>query len=192
MAILAKSPVATGLWNSDGQVPRHRAYHHEHNDGHGERPTSGDFCNSLTSLQHWKNQSPGATITRAFSPQIEVTTSVIITADSLAQSRGPEFRIFLKKKRLTLDLDPTFQRRLKAIAALKGVSMRRYCQAAIDRELTRDEANGMAGLLSDKPDHELFAELRQEIFGGKPLPGSSADLIREAREIRDAETEGWA
>ena len=33
---------------------------------------------------------------------------------------------------------------------------------------------------------------RQEIFGGKPLPGSSADLIREAREIRDAETEGWA
>ena len=28
-----------------------------------------------------------------------------------------------KKKRLTLDLDPTFQRRLKAIAALKGVSM---------------------------------------------------------------------
>ena len=91
-----------------------------------------------------------------------------------------------KKKGLTLDLDPTFQRRLK------GVSMRGYCQAAIDRELIRDEANGMAGLLSDKPDHELFADLRQEIFGGKPLPGSSADLIREAREIRDAETESWA
>ncbi len=97
-----------------------------------------------------------------------------------------------KKKRLTLDLEPTFQRRLKAISALKGVSMRGYCQAAIDRELKRDEANGMAGLLSDKPDHELFAELRQEIFGGKPLPGSSADLIREAREIRDSETAGWA
>ena len=29
----------------------------------------------------------------------------------------------IKKKRLTLDLDPTFQCRLKAIAALKGVSM---------------------------------------------------------------------
>ena len=29
-----------------------------------------------------------------------------------------------KKKRLTLDLDPAFQRRLKVIAALKGVSMR--------------------------------------------------------------------
>ena len=97
-----------------------------------------------------------------------------------------------KRRRLTLDLAPTFQRRLKAIAALKGVSMRRYCQDAIDQELTKDEANGMSGLLSDKPDHELFAELRQDIFGGKPIPGSSVDLIREAREIRDAEIEGWA
>ena len=70
--------------------------------------------------------------------------------------------------------------------------MRGYCQVAIDRELTRDEASGMAGLLSDKPDHEIFAELRHEIFQGKPLPESSTDLIREAREIRDAETEGWA
>ena len=50
-----------------------------------------------------------------------------------------------KKKRLTLDLDPTFQRRLKGIAALKGVSMRAYCQAAIDRELTKDEAGGLGG-----------------------------------------------
>ena len=97
-----------------------------------------------------------------------------------------------KKKRLTLDLDPTFQRRLKAISALKGVSMRGYCQVAIDRELTRDEASGFDGLLSEKPDHELFAELRQEVFGGKPLAGSSTDLIREARETRDAEIEGWA
>lgn len=97
-----------------------------------------------------------------------------------------------KKKRLTLDLDPVFQRRLKVIAALKGVSMRGYCQAAIDRELTKDEAGGVGAFLADKPDHEMFAELRQEIFGGKPLPGSSADLIREAREIRDAETASWA
>ena len=97
-----------------------------------------------------------------------------------------------KRKRLTLDLAPTFQRRLKAIAALKGVSMRGYCQAAIGRELAQDEANGMAGLLADKPDYELFADLRQEIFGGKPLAGSSTDLIREARQIRDAEAGGRA
>ena len=97
-----------------------------------------------------------------------------------------------RRKRLTLDLNPTFQRRQKAIAALKGVSMRGYCQAPIDRELTKDEANGLGGLLSDKPDHELFAELRQEIFGGKPLPENSANLIWEASEIRDAEIERWA
>ena len=47
-----------------------------------------------------------------------------------------------QKKRLTLDLDPPVQRRLKAVAALKGISMRRYCLTAIDRELARDEANG--------------------------------------------------
>ena len=93
------------------------------------------------------------------------------------------------KKRLTLDLDPPVHRRLKAVAALKGVSMRSYCLAAIDRELARDEANGIGGVFSEKPDHELFWELRQDVFGGKPLPGDSADLIREAREIRAAQTE---
>ena len=50
----------------------------------------------------------------------------------------------------------------------------------------------MDGRLSDKPDHELFAELQQEIFGDKTLPGNSADLIQEAREIRDTEIERWA
>ena len=96
-----------------------------------------------------------------------------------------------RRKRLTLDLNPTFQRRQEAIAALKGVSMCGYSQAPIDRELTKYEANGLGGLLSDKPDHELFAELRQEVFGGKPLPGNPADLIREARDIRDAEIDRW-
>ena len=40
-----------------------------------------------------------------------------------------------KKERLTLDLDPPVQRRLKAVAALKGISMRRYCLAALERAL---------------------------------------------------------
>ena len=92
-----------------------------------------------------------------------------------------------KKKRLTLDLAPAFQRRLKAIAALKGVSMRRYCQAAIDKELTRDEANGVIGLSSARSDAERFEELQRRYFGDRMLPGSGADFIREAREIRDAQ-----
>ncbi len=37
----------------------------------------------------------------------------------------------------------------------------------------------------DEAFEELVA-LRRKLFGGKPLPGESADLIREAREIRDA------
>ena len=92
-----------------------------------------------------------------------------------------------KKKRLTLDLDPAFQRRLKATTALKAVSMRKYCLAAIGRELAQDEANGTSG----RPVFfraERLARRRQEIFRGKPLCGDSADLIREAREIRGAET----
>ena len=39
----------------------------------------------------------------------------------------------------------------------------------------------------NKPDHELFAELRDEVLGDRTLPGNSADWIREAREIRDAQ-----
>ena len=97
-----------------------------------------------------------------------------------------------KKKRLTLDLDPAFQRRLKVIAALKGVSMRRYCQTAIDRELTKDEADGVAGRRFDRQFFEWVVERREELFGGRSLPGDSVDLIREARELRDAEVKKWA
>ena len=98
----------------------------------------------------------------------------------------------VKRKRLTLDLDPAFQRRLKAISALKGVSMRGYCQAAIDKELTRDEADGLSGDRFDRQSFERIVARRGELFGGRPLSGESVDLIREAREIRDVETKDWA
>lgn len=39
---------------------------------------------------------------------------------------------------------------------------------------------------------ERLVALQAEAFGGKPLPGSSVDLIREAREIRAAQFEGQA
>ena len=97
-----------------------------------------------------------------------------------------------KRKRLTLDLEPSFHRRLKAISALKGTNMRGYCQAAIDRELTKDESEVTFGEGFDRQSFERVVARRQELFGGRPLPGNSVDLIREAREIRDAETKGWA
>lgn len=97
-----------------------------------------------------------------------------------------------KRKRLTLDLDPAFHRRLKAISALKGTNMRGYCQAAIDRELAKDESEVMFGESFDRQSFERVVAQRRELFGGRPLPGDSADLIREAREIREAETKEWA
>ena len=93
----------------------------------------------------------------------------------------------VKKKRLTLDMDPPMQRRLKAVAALKGVSMRRYCLGAIDKELATDEASGVLRQPSGRSDAERFATLRERYFADKVLPGSSVDLIREAREIRDTQ-----
>lgn len=97
-----------------------------------------------------------------------------------------------KQKRLTLDLDPAFQRRLKAISALRGMSMRGYCLDAIDRELTKDESLISLGDGFDRKAFERVVAKRRELFGGRPLPGDSAELIREAREIRYAETEEWA
>lgn len=86
-----------------------------------------------------------------------------------------------KKKRLTLDLDAPVQRRLKAVAALKGISMRQYCQAAIEKDLARDEANGaFAGSFNI----ERLVALQEEAFGDTVLPGDGADFIREARESR--------
>jgi hypothetical protein len=79
------------------------------------------------------------------------------------------------------------QRRLKAVAALKGMSMRHYCLTAIDKELAVDEANAATALAPRRSDAERFAELQKKYFGDRVLPGSSVDLIREAREIRDAQ-----
>ncbi len=93
-----------------------------------------------------------------------------------------------KKKRLSLDVDADFQQRLKDVAASKGVSMRRYCEDAIDNALAQDEAKGKR---DKRPAHEVFAELRQKYFGDKILPGNSADMIREARAIRDAQMAEW-
>ena len=92
----------------------------------------------------------------------------------------------LKKKRLTLDLDPALQRRLKVIAAIKGISMRQYCQTAIDKELARDEAQPMESLPFGREALDRLESLRAEIFGTKVLPGDSTELIREAREARGA------
>ena len=89
-----------------------------------------------------------------------------------------------KKKRLTLDLDPPVQRRLKAIAAIKGISMRQYCLTAIERELAKEEAPDVASLPFGHEALDRLATLREEIFGDTILPGDSVELIREDRKAR--------
>lgn len=89
-----------------------------------------------------------------------------------------------KNKRLTLDLVPLLHRRLKAVAALKGMSMRQYCQEAIERQLTEDEAQGLGVLPFGHEALERLASLQKEVFQGRTLSGDSAELIREARAAR--------
>lgn len=97
-----------------------------------------------------------------------------------------------RKKRLTLDLELGFQRRLKVMAALKGISMREYCQTAIDRELTKDEANGAGGPPTIRFFFGRLEASRDELLGNREFQGDSVEFIREARQARDALMDGRA
>ena len=88
----------------------------------------------------------------------------------------------VEKKRLTLDLDAPIQRRLKAVAALKGVSMRLYCQTAIERELAKDEADG---LLSGRFSFAKLEASRDENLPDRVFQRDSVEIIRQARESRN-------
>lgn len=92
-------------------------------------------------------------------------------------------------RKLTLDLGPAFQQRLKVIAARKSVT--RYCQTVMDRMPRSEEAKGVSGCF-DRQAFERVVARRKELFGNNPFSGDSVDLIREAREIRDAEIKNWA
>ena len=96
-----------------------------------------------------------------------------------------------EKVRITLALTPWLERRLKAAADIRGMTMSQYCVEAIDKELARDETEGFPkrGLKPGAVDR--FRQLQQESFGGKKLPGNSVELLREARAIREKEMEGW-
>lgn len=96
-----------------------------------------------------------------------------------------------KKKRFTLDLEPEMQRRLKVAAALKGISMRQYCLAAIEKQLTKEEVESRRTATFNEESFDGLVSLRREIFQGRKLPGDSTKLIREAREIRGKETDEW-
>ena len=48
-------------------------------------------------------------------------------------------------KKLTLELVPAFQQRLKVVAARKSMRVPRYCQTVMDRVPRSEEASGVSG-----------------------------------------------
>ena len=91
-----------------------------------------------------------------------------------------------RRKRLTLDLDPPVQRRLKVAAATQGISMRQYCLSAIEKELAKDETRPVIPLPFGHEALDRLDTLRMETFGDTILPGDSVEFIRESRESRSA------
>ena len=94
-----------------------------------------------------------------------------------------------KKKRFTLDLDPEMQMRLKIAAALKSISMRRYCLDAIEKELAKEDIGFSEPASFNLAAFGRVGALRDEIFQGRESQTDSVELIREAREIRTEKLE---
>ena len=114
------------------------------------------------------------------------------------------------KERLTLGVDAETKRRLKAAASAKGVSVSVYCRAAIDKELALEEERSEAKRLPADAAVKMLEEIREK-YRGSPAepalemlrkyhkkhptrPGSTmtaVDYIREGREIREREMDGW-
>ncbi|MBI2371782.1 MAG: hypothetical protein HYV08_16390, partial [Deltaproteobacteria bacterium] len=78
-----------------------------------------------------------------------------------------------KRTRFTLDLDPLFQKRLKVMATLKGMTMRQYCLVAIEKELAEDEAKGAGPLPFGEKALDRLNSLMGEVFQGRKIPGDS-------------------
>ena len=98
----------------------------------------------------------------------------------------------LENEKITVSVDASTRDRLKAAAALDGVSVDEYCQYAIDRQLSEDDG----GLRTKRKGKgltleglEKFYARRKERLGGKKFAGNSADVIREMREERTLQLE---
>ena len=113
-----------------------------------------------------------------------------------------------------MGVDAETKRRLKAAASAKGVSVSVYCRAAIDKELALEEGEAGAGQRPPGSAAARFEEIREKwlvVDRGSPAepalemlrkyhkkhptrPGSTmtaVDYIREGREIREREMDGW-
>ena len=95
------------------------------------------------------------------------------------------------KEKVTLGVDAETKRRLKAAAAAKGVSVSVYCREAIDKELAQDVGEDGQRKWPADAAVKMFEEIRQRHGTAKPTNKTGVDYIREGREIRDREMDGW-
>lgn len=86
--------------------------------------------------------------------------------------------------RFTLDMDSMLFRRIKVTAAVKGITMREYCLAAIQRELIRDEEQELPTLPFGHDALDRLEALQHEVFLNRTVRGDSAELIRQSRARR--------
>lgn len=95
------------------------------------------------------------------------------------------------RERLTLGVDAETKRRLKAAAAARGVSVSVYCRAAIDKELAQDAVETRAEQTQESPAVSRILEYRKKHPTRSGSTMTAVDYIREGREIRDKEMDGW-
>ena len=90
---------------------------------------------------------------------------------------------------LTLSLDPTMWARLQGAATRSGLPVEQYCEQLLTDNLAGDDA---AEDQASQPgfDFEGLLAFRKELLGDRVFPGNSADLIREARELRARQIDG--
>ena len=90
-----------------------------------------------------------------------------------------------------MGVDAETKRRLKAAALQKGVSVSGYCRAAIDKELAQDAGEGVLESENDGTAVARILEYRKKHPTRQGSTMTAVDYIREGREIRDKEMDGW-
>ena len=92
-----------------------------------------------------------------------------------------------------MGVDAETKRRLKAAASKKGVSVSGYCRAAIDKELAQEEerAEAKREVAGGAPPSRGLRRSRRKYGSAKPTTKTAVDYIREGREIREREMDGW-
>ena len=92
---------------------------------------------------------------------------------------------------LTLNLDPKMRDRLKLAAFRKGLPVDQYCLELIRSELAKNEEDESVQTAGDKLTIPELIALQRIEFGDRRFDDNSVDLIREAREIRNAQMDEW-